>query len=416
MNAIAPLRAQVGGYQHILAIRDYRLLWSAQVVSTFGDRLTQIGLIALVFAMTGSDGSIGLVLTLTVLPRAVFSLFAGALADRVSRKTLLIATDCARALIVLVLALAAGLPLGAVYVLAVLHATATVFFAPTRNAVLPDIVAEPELLTANTLDESTQSAIDPVAYLVGGALIAALGVRAGFGIDSVTFLVSAGLIALTTARDAAQWHAPQVQRGGAEAPVTARLGLGAGFRAIWDDHVLRANTALLVGAAAIASAETPLTSMLVLTHWQRGAMGLGLFEASLAVGFVVGAFTCGPAVDRFGKGPTILTGLIGTGVAMTAVAVLPYWPALVLNGVSGVFNLLFFVPAVTLVQERAPGVARARVISSRGALMAVAVVSSYGMATALSAVFAPRLVMAAMGLLLAAGTIVACRVPALRQH
>ena len=157
----------------------------------------------------------------------------------------------------------------------------------------------------------------------------------------------------------------------AEAPVTARLGLGAGFRAIWNDHVLRANTALLVGAAAIASAETPLTSMLVLTHWQRGAMGLGLFEASLAVGFVVGAFACGPAVDRFGKGPTILTGLIGTGVAMTAVAVLPYWPALVLNGVSGVFNLLFFVPAVTLVQERAPGVARARVISSRGALMAV---------------------------------------------
>ena len=137
MNAIAPLRAQVGGYQHVLAIRDYRLLWSAQVVSTFGDRLTQIGLIALVFAMTGSDGSIGLVLTLTVLPRAVFGLFAGALADRVSRKTLLIATDCIRALIVLVLALAAGFPLGAVYVLAVLLATVTVFFAPTRNAVAP---------------------------------------------------------------------------------------------------------------------------------------------------------------------------------------------------------------------------------------------------------------------------------------
>lgn len=418
MSAVAAVRTQLVGYRRILALRDYRLLWSAQVVSTFGDRLTQIGLIALVFAMTGSDRSIGLVLTLTVLPRAVFGLFAGALADRVSRKTLLIATDCARALIVLVLALAAELPLGAVYLLAALHATATVFFTPTRYAVLPDIVPEHELLAANTLDETTQSGLDPVAYLIGGALIAALGVRAGFGVDSVTFLASAALIMLTTARGAAQWHARRGGRSGADVaePTNVGLGLGAGFRAIWQDHILRANTLLLVTAAAVASAEMPLTAMLVLTHWRRGAMGLGIFEASLAVGFVLGAFTCGPLVDRLGKGPTILVGLIGTGVAMGAVAALPFWPAVILNGVSGVFNLLFFVPTLTITQERAPSSVRARVMSSRAALMAVALVASYAAATALASTFAPRLVMLAMGLLLTAGTAVAWQVPALRQR
>jgi len=418
MSAVAAVRTQLVGYRRILALRDYRLLWSAQVVSTFGDRLTQIGLIALVFAMTGSDRSIGLVLTLTVLPRAVFGLFAGALADRVSRKTLLIATDCARALIVLVLALAAELPLGAVYLLAALHATATVFFTPTRYAVLPDIVPEHELLAANTLDETTQSGLDPVAYLIGGALIAALGVRAGFGVDSVTFLASAALIMLTTARGAAQWHARRGGRSGADVaePTNVGLGLGAGFRAIWQDHILRANTLLLVTAAAVASAEMPLTAMLVLTHWRRGAMGLGILEASLAVGFVLGAFTCGPLVDRLGKGPTILVGLIGTGVAMGAVAALPFWPAVILNGVSGVFNLLFFVPTLTITQERAPSSVRARVMSSRAALMAVALVASYAAATALASTFAPRLVMLAMGLLLTAGTAVAWQVPALRQR
>ena len=418
MSAVAAVRTQLVGYRRILALRDYRLLWSAQVVSTFGDRLTQIGLIALVFAMTGSDRSIGLVLTLTVLPRAVFGLFAGALADRVSRKTLLIATDCARALIVLVLALAAELPLGAVYLLAALHATATVFFTPTRYAVLPDIVPKHELLAANTLDETTQSGLDPVAYLIGGALIAALGVRAGFGVDSVTFLASAALIMLTTARGAAQWHARRGGRSGADVaePTNVGLGLGAGFRAIWQDHILRANTLLLVTAAAVASAEMPLTAMLVLTHWRRGAMGLGILEASLAVGFVLGAFTCGPLVDRLGKGPTILVGLIGTGVAMGAVAALPFWPAVILNGVSGVFNLLFFVPTLTITQERAPSSVRARVMSSRAALMAVALVASYAAATALASTFAPRLVMLAMGLLLTAGTAVAWQVPALRQR
>jgi MFS family permease len=417
MSAVAAVRTQLSGYRRILALRDYRLLWSAQVVSTFGDRLTQIALTALVFAMTGSDRSIGLVLTLTVLPKAVFGLFAGVLADRVSRKTLLVATDCTRALIVLVLALASGLPLGAVYFLAALHATATVFFTPTRYAVLPDIVPEDKLLAANTLDETTQSGLDPIAYLLGGALIAALGVRTGFGIDSMTFLASAALIMLTTARGAAQWHAG---RGGqsaaaADEPAHASLGLGAGLRVIWEDRILRANTLLLVAAAAIASAEMPLTSMLVLTHWRRGAMGLGIFEASLAVGFVLGAFACGPVVERFGKGPTILVGLIGTGAAMAAVAVLPFWPATILNGVSGVFNLLFFVPALTITQERAPSFVRARVMSSRAALMAVALVVSYASATAFSAAFDPRLVMLSMGLLLTAGTLVATQVPVLRQ-
>ena len=209
MSAVAAVREQLAGYHRVLVRRDYRLLWAAQLVSTFGDRLTQIGLTALVFAMTGSDLSIGLVLTLTVLPRAAFGLFAGALADRVSRKTVLIVTDCVRALIVLVLALAAGLPLQAVYLLTVLHATATVFFTPARNAVLPDIVPRRDLLAANTLDETTQGTLDPIAYLVGGAIIAGLGVRFGFGVDSITFLVSAALIMQTTTRGAAQWHAPR---------------------------------------------------------------------------------------------------------------------------------------------------------------------------------------------------------------
>ena len=61
------------------------------------------------------------------------------------------------------------------------------FFTPARNAVLPDIVPRRDLLAANTLDETTQGTLDPIAYLVGGAIIAGLGVRFGFGVDSITF-------------------------------------------------------------------------------------------------------------------------------------------------------------------------------------------------------------------------------------
>lgn len=408
MNAIAAVAGQLGGYRRILAQRDYRLLWSAQVVSTFGDRLTQIALTTLVFAMTGTDLGIGLVLTITVLPKAVFGVFAGALADKVSRKTLLIVTDCVRAAIVLVLAMTAGLPLGAVYLLAILHATATVFFTPTRYAVLPDIIPREELLAANTLDETTQSALDPLAYLIGGALVAALGARLGFAVDSITFLVSAALIVMTTARGASQWHAERSEDA-------RQWGIAAGLAVLWSDRVLRANTLLMLFAAATASAETPLTYMLVLTHWDRGALGLGIFEAVLAIGFVIGALVCGLVVDRFGKGWTILLGLVGTGLAMSLVAVLPFWPAAMLNGLSGVFNIFFFVPTVTLNQERAPMQVRARVMSSRGALMAVALLVSYVLATALTWVLEPAIVMLVMGLVLAAGAATASVVPTLRR-
>jgi MFS transporter, DHA3 family, macrolide efflux protein len=417
MTATAVVRGQLVGYRRILGLRDYRLLWYAQVVSTFGDRLTQIGLTTLVFAMTGSELSIGLVLTLTVLPRAALGLFAGALADRVSRKVLLVTTDCVRAVIVLALALAAGLPLGLVYALAALHATATVFFTPTRYAVIPDIVPEHQLLDANTFDEMSQGALDPLAYLAGGALVAGLGVRSGFGIDSLTFLVSASLIIATTARGAAQWHARRATvEGLPDASKAQALDISAGLRAIWRDNVLRANILLVGMAAVIASADGPLTYMLVFTHWRRGAMGLGIFEAALALGFVVGAFACAPIVERIGRGPAILVGLLCTGLSMSAVAVLPFWPAAVLNGVSGAFNILFFVPSLTLTQERVSPEVRGRVLSARSAMMAVALVVSYASATALTSLFEPRLVMLAMGILLALGIAVASPIQVLRQR
>lgn len=411
MSVITAVHGQLSGYRRLLGLRDYRLLWSAQVVSTFGDRLTQIALTTLVFALTGSDLSVGLVLTLTVLPRAIFGIPAGALADRVSRKSLLIATDLVRAAIVLGLALGAGLPLALVYLLTAMHATATVFFTPTRCAVVPDLVPRDQLLDANTLDETTQSALDPVAYLVGGAVIAAVGVRPSFVVDAFSFIASALLIAMTTARSASLWRAPQSHSQ--ERAVGSDIW--GGFAVLWRHPTLRANTLLMLFAASIASAEMPLTYMLVFDHWRMGALGLGVFEASLAAGFVVGALGCGAIVARTGKGVAILIGLVGTGLTMTLIAVLPFWPAAVLNAVSGVFNILFFVPTLTLHQQLAPVEMRARVLSARSAILALALAASYALATALTLSVRPQDLLAVMGVVLAVGAAAAAAVPELRR-
>jgi MFS family permease len=303
-----------------------------------------------------------------------------------------------------------GVPLPVIYILTVLQATGATFFSPTRYAVVPDIVPRRDLLRANTLDETTQSALDPVAYLIGGSLVALMGVRAAFGIDTLTFLLSALLIAMTTPRAAAKWRAERDVRR----PV--QIEAAEGVRLLFCDPLLRANMALMLVAGLIASADTPLVYMLAFSHWKRGAFGLGILEAALAIGFVLGAFVCGPTVDRLGKGYAILLGLLGTGVSMGLMAVLPFWPAVLVNGVSGVCNILFFVPSITLTQERAPRSARARVLSSRAALMSVSIFASYALATALTPLLGPQVLMFAAGAALYVVAVAAMAVPALRQR
>ena len=410
MSAVAEVVGQIADYRRLLTIRDYRLLWAAQIVSTYGDRLTQMALAALVYGLTGSEIGLGLVLTVGEAPRALIGLLAGAVADRVSRKTLLVSTDIVRAVIVLVLALWAGVPLSVVYVLTLLHATATVFFTPTRYAVLPDVVPRGDLLSANTLDESTQSAFDPIAFLTGGALIALVGVQTAFAVDSLTFLLSAGLIALTTTRAAAMWRAEREERR----PI--HMDAVEGIRVLFSDRVLGWNMGLMLFAGLVASADTPLIYMMAFSYWERGAFGLGILEAGLAVGFVLGAVACGPVVSHLGKGYAIILGLLGTGACMMLVAVLPFWPAVIANSVSGAFNVLFFVPGITLTQERAPSFARGRVLGARGALMAVSIFASYALATALVTRVEPQVLIGLMGATLAIATVPAPLVPALRAR
>jgi MFS family permease len=410
VSAVAGVVGQIADYRRLLGIRDYRLLWAAQVVSTYGDRLTTVALAALAYGITGSEIGLGLVLTIAEAPRAIFGLLAGAIADRVSRKTLLVATDCVRAVLVLCLALWASVPLEVVYLLTLLLAIAAVFFNPARYAVLPDIVPRGDLLNANTLDESTQSALDPVAFLAGGALVAAIGVQMAFAIDSLTFVVSAGLIAMTTKRSAAMWRAER------DEPRPIQRDVADGVRLLFGHPILRWNMVIMLFAGLVVGGDTVLVYMMAFTHWERGALGIGIFEAGLAVGFVLGALVCGTVVRAVGNGYAVVFGMLGTGACMMLIAVLPFWPAVVVNGISGVLNMLFFVPGITLTQDLSPRNARARVMATRHTLISVSVFLSYLLVTALAATVPPATLMGIMGLTLALATVPAPLVRALRAR
>jgi Na+/melibiose symporter-like transporter len=133
--------------------RFYRL-WAGQGISFVGDAISMVALVVLVAEIAGSASAVGGVLIARLLPTLV-SPFAGVLADRLDRRAILVASDLARA--VLVLGIVFTGDLATIYVLVFLMGLACTFFNPTIRAAFPGVVGEGDLTRANALIGTTFS-------------------------------------------------------------------------------------------------------------------------------------------------------------------------------------------------------------------------------------------------------------------
>jgi MFS family permease len=185
------------GYVELLRRnRDFRLMWLGQVVSQLGDWFDTIALFTLMLRLTGSGRAIGLLLVARFLPSVILGPLSGVFADRFNRRTLMIASDAARALVVLgFLFVRRPEHVWLAYALTVLQLGLSSFFEPARSAAIPSIVKERELVTANAISSVTWSAMLTLGAALGGPVTAWFGTDAAFVIDSLTYVVSALLIA-----------------------------------------------------------------------------------------------------------------------------------------------------------------------------------------------------------------------------
>ena len=176
---------------------DFSRLWLAQVISLLGDWFTTIVLALLVEEYSeGSGLAVSLYLLARFVPPMLVGPWAGVLVDRMDRKRLLILSDVLRALVVLLLLLADGPDmLWLVYLLTALQFTLSAVFEPGRNALLPALLPPERLVLANTLGSITWSAMLAAGAIAGGLVATLLGTSAALLVDSLTFLVSALLIA-----------------------------------------------------------------------------------------------------------------------------------------------------------------------------------------------------------------------------
>jgi len=172
--------------------RNFRRLWMAQIVSEIGDWFYTLSIYTLLLQFTGHASSVALALVLQVLPQTLVGPTAGVVNDRLKRKHVMIAADLSRMVIVLAMLLVRSRSMvWLVYPLLLAETTMAAFFEPARNAVIPNIAAEGEVLVANTLSSATWSVNLLIGASVGGVVAAFSGRDTVFVLNAISFLASA---------------------------------------------------------------------------------------------------------------------------------------------------------------------------------------------------------------------------------
>lgn len=186
----------VGYVELVRANSNFRLLWFGDIISLLGDWFNLIASATLVATLTQSGFAVGGLFVVRMLAPFAASPVAGVVADRYNRKHILIAADIIRAitLVGFLFVRDAG-DIWLLYTLSAIQLGVSGFFFPTRNALLPDIVSDRELGTANALGSTTWSTMLALGAAIGGLVSGTLGIYTAFAIDAVTFLVSALFIA-----------------------------------------------------------------------------------------------------------------------------------------------------------------------------------------------------------------------------
>ncbi len=407
---------------------SFSALWAGQLISQFGDRLHQLALVAVVAITTGSALATGLVFVAASLPNLLLSPIAGTFVDRWDRKEVLIVSDVLRAAVVLLIPLAAVTNVLLVYPMVFLVTTISIFFRPARVAILPRIVDERDLLTANSAMWVGETLADVIGYPLAGLFVVALGnaVPLAFWVDSATYLASATLLTAIVVRAAKPEARPGLAPPGALAgeAVDGRRGftveLAAGWRFLRSEPVLLANTIQAAIAQFTIGIVTALTAVYALRIFGDGEFGwqavYGFIETGIGVGNLAGGFMVGMIGARLASGRMVILGYAAWGLMVTLMAVTDHIGLAVGAALGqGFANMVFVIPSQTLFQERTPPDLMGRVISLRFALVFGSITVGMGAGAIFGEFLGVTLVLAFFGLVTMMTGLAGFLVPAIRD-
>jgi putative nucleotidyltransferase with HDIG domain len=343
-------------YREVLRIRPFRLLWFGQAVSFFGDWMNTAALAIMLFVVTHSPFLVALGLIAKALPTIMFGLIAGPLVDRFNRQRIMVMADVIRAILTVTIPFFALTWLPGVFVVVFFVASASAFFNPAKQALLPSLVPSKLLVRANGVMFSTEKGMELLGYSIAGLIAAAVSWIPLFLVDAATYIVSAvTLLGVPDTRDKAE-----IGR------LTVLKDIREGAVFVLRNRVLGSTMTLAAMAALFGGMTFPIMVVLAYGALRGGALGYGLLEAALGAGVMIGALVAPRLVNRYRAGTLILAGVGGIGVGYALIGLTQsLWIALSLMFALGIANMIYYVPLVSVTMREAPDNIRGRVMSTR---------------------------------------------------
>jgi MFS family permease len=373
-----------------LGVRSFRLLAGGQFTSTIGDYCYTVALPWLVLSNRGGVILLGTVLACYGVPRMVLIPVGGVLADRVGPRTVMLAADAARCVLVAVLAVLAArhtASLASLGPIAAFIGAGEGLFIPASFAIMPSLLDWERLAAGNAISTAAVQAGSLLGPALGGALVAATRASTwAFAIDAASFAVSALTLALiprkpasgsvaagaveldgTAGADADGTSADGTNAGGTNAgrTDTGAAGAGGGVLALLKSSRALQVILVVVIAANLAGGGMSDVALPSLAHARFGAAGYGALLACFAVGGVIGTL----AAARTGglRAPVIFASAVFLAESV-AIALTPYLGgeagAAAMLFVSGAANGLGNVTVLTVLQKWTPPALLGRVMSA----------------------------------------------------
>lgn len=386
-------RQRGGAFRH----RDFRLYWTAQLISLMGTFMQLVALGYLVYNLTGSKWLLGVISAVQMGPSLLLSLPAGVLADRMSRRTLLLCTQSVALLLAFTLATLTAthhLTVWEILVISVFSGMAIAAESPARQAFVADLVGLSDLPNAIGWNSLVVNGARVIGPAVGGIAIRYVGIAPIFYYNSLSFL--AMIAALTMMR-------PVVV---AARRRNAVAELREGLQYIWRSPGIMWILALTAVVAVFIMNFSVIMPIIARDILHTGPAGLGWMWTAFGLGAVAGSMTVVTWSRAAVRSPLLLSTAGVAGVSTLVLGFVTMMPAALLTLIlAGWSTGAFFASANSAIQGRVTDVVRGRVLSvysmifagstPLGSLFVAGVASMKGAAVALMAAGAVCLVAAA---------------------
>ncbi|MBU4346603.1 MAG: MFS transporter [Candidatus Omnitrophica bacterium] len=340
-----------------LKIKNFRLYWLGMFISLIGTWIQAVAQSWLVFQLTNSAILLGVVGFLSYIPVFLLSLFAGVVADRMNKRTILIFTQVAFMLLALTLGILTQTklitPLG-IMLIAVLNGIVMSFDAPTRQAVVVELVGKEHLLNAIVLNSAAFSSSRIIGPALAGIFIAGIGMSGCFYINAVSFL--AVIVALSLIK---------IDNGARKKNKTVLLkDLMQGLRFIKDNRTIVILVTMVGITSLFGISYVILMPIFANVILKVGAKGLGTLMSAVGIGALLAALILARLGNFRHKGRYLILSSLIFSLSLTLFSLSrAYLFSLITLGVVGWASVTAISLINTILQTLVPDEFRGRVMS-----------------------------------------------------